>query len=211
MYLDVNKPLIWTCARKVQTKKIVKSNKSIWRKYSVLNFFPVQKLIFGHFENCKPKFFFVKLIYLISRVFLAWTFFNFLANWYWGYPKPGFWEHNRSATNHDTKTSGKTLMVGRGHISHFNFYETFELSFGKFLHAHVYYYLLAYNMFCNNLSIIRYYIFSTLYFFLQQKWRVLWKYIFNSPNNFYPFLPTLKMKISSWFKNVEKKRVTWKK
>ena len=27
------------------------------------------------------KNFFVKLIYLISRVFLAWTFFNFLAHW----------------------------------------------------------------------------------------------------------------------------------
>ena len=41
-----------------------------------LNIFPVQKLIFGHFWNCKKwilvtKFFFVKLIYLISRVFLA--------------------------------------------------------------------------------------------------------------------------------------------
>ena len=47
----------------------------------VLNFFPVQKLIFGHFWNGKKwnlaKFFFVKLIYLIAWVFLAWTFFKF--------------------------------------------------------------------------------------------------------------------------------------
>ena len=47
----------------------------------VLNFFPVQKLILGHFWNCKKwklvKKFFVKLIYLISRVFLACTFFRF--------------------------------------------------------------------------------------------------------------------------------------
>ena len=45
---------------------------------AVLNFFPVQKLISGHFWNCKKKGiwskeFFVKLIYLSSRVFLAWT------------------------------------------------------------------------------------------------------------------------------------------
>ena len=41
-------------------------------------------MIFGHFWNCKEwnlvtkKF--VKLTYLISRVFLAWTFLNFLAH-----------------------------------------------------------------------------------------------------------------------------------
>ena len=44
----------------------------------ILNFFPVEKLIFG---NCKKmefgqKHFFVKLIYSISWVFLAWTFFS---------------------------------------------------------------------------------------------------------------------------------------
>ena len=42
-------------------------------------------MIFGHFWNCKKwnlakKNFFLKLIYLISQVFLAWTFLNFLAN-----------------------------------------------------------------------------------------------------------------------------------
>ena len=52
---------------------------------TVLNFFLVQKLIFGHFLKLQKmefgrKFFFMKLIYLISRVFLAWTFFNFLAH-----------------------------------------------------------------------------------------------------------------------------------
>ena len=47
----------------------------------VLNFFPVQNMIFGHFCNGQKwilvKKFLVKLIYLISRVFLAWTFFIF--------------------------------------------------------------------------------------------------------------------------------------
>ena len=46
--------------------------------------FPSSKLIFGHFRNRKKwnlakKIFFMKLICLISRVFLVWTFFNFLA------------------------------------------------------------------------------------------------------------------------------------
>ena len=48
---------------------------------AVLNFFPVQKFIFGHFWNCKKwnlvKKKLVKLIYLISQVFSAWTFFKF--------------------------------------------------------------------------------------------------------------------------------------
>ena len=48
--------------------------------WAVLNFFPVQKLILCHFRNCKKwnlvKINYVKLIYLISRVFLAWTFLN---------------------------------------------------------------------------------------------------------------------------------------
>ena len=51
---------------------------------AILNFFPVQKLIFGHFRNFKKwilvKKNFVKLIYLITRVFLAWTCLNFLAH-----------------------------------------------------------------------------------------------------------------------------------
>ena len=46
---------------------------------AVLNFFPVQKLIFSHFLNCKKwklaKKNFVKLIYLISRVFFGLDFF----------------------------------------------------------------------------------------------------------------------------------------
>ena len=45
------------------------------------HFFPVQKLIFGHFWNCKiwnlAKKNFMKLIYLISQVFLARTFLIF--------------------------------------------------------------------------------------------------------------------------------------
>ena len=37
--------------KKVQGKKLAKSNKSIFfREIAFLNFFPVQKLIFGHFE-----------------------------------------------------------------------------------------------------------------------------------------------------------------
>ena len=66
----------------------MKSNKS--KKFlreiaflAVLNFFPVQKLIFDHFWNHKKwnlgKKNFLKLIYLISQAFLAWTFLNFLA------------------------------------------------------------------------------------------------------------------------------------
>ena len=38
--------------KKVQAKKLVKSNKSFFREIvflAVLNFFPVQKLVFGHF------------------------------------------------------------------------------------------------------------------------------------------------------------------
>ena len=72
--------------------------------------------------------------------------------------------HTYSVTiKHDMKTSGKTLMVGRGHISHFNFlYETFlnfsseEISFSHALRMLSYYYYLLTICFCNNLSIIRY-------------------------------------------------------
>ena len=75
----------------IEAKKLVKSNKSkTFREIvflAVLNIFPVQKLIFGHFWNCKKwnlvKTKFVKLIYLISRVFLAWTFFKF-SGLLWG-------------------------------------------------------------------------------------------------------------------------------
>ena len=49
----------------------------------VFNFFPVQKLILVIFEIAKNGIWsnnvFVKLIYLISRVFFVWTFLNFLA------------------------------------------------------------------------------------------------------------------------------------
>ena len=51
--------LVWRTRKfkKVQAKKLVKSNKSIFFReiafFAVLNFFPVQKLIFGHFWNCK--------------------------------------------------------------------------------------------------------------------------------------------------------------
>ena len=53
-------------------------NKKFFREIpflAVLNFFHVQKVIFGHVWNCKKwvlvkKIFFVKLIYLISRDFL---------------------------------------------------------------------------------------------------------------------------------------------
>ena len=62
--------------KEVQPKKLVDMKSIITRIFfheiaflEVLNFFPVQKLIFGHFWNCKKHF--VKLIYLISRVFLA--------------------------------------------------------------------------------------------------------------------------------------------
>ena len=64
----------------------MQSNKSFFCEIAflaVLNFFPGQKLIFGHFWNCKKmefgKRFFVKLIYLISWILFAWTFLNFLA------------------------------------------------------------------------------------------------------------------------------------
>ena len=65
-------------------KKLVKSNKSIFifceiGFLAVLNFFLVQKLIFGHFWNGKKlvlvENFFREIDYLISWFFLAWTFF----------------------------------------------------------------------------------------------------------------------------------------
>ena len=69
--------------KKSPGKKLVKSN--ITKKIReiaflvVLNYFPVQKLIFGHFWNCEKwnlvkKNLFVKLIYLIRQVFLPGLF-----------------------------------------------------------------------------------------------------------------------------------------
>ena len=74
--------------KKVQANQFVKSNesKNFCREIAFLavwNFFLVQKLIFGHFWNCKKwnlvKKNFVKLIYLIARGFF-WTFLKFLAH-----------------------------------------------------------------------------------------------------------------------------------
>ena len=67
----------------------MKSNKS--KKFlceiaflAVLNFFPVQKLIFGHFWNCKKWNSAKKKNHEIDlfdfTCFLAWTFLNFLAH-----------------------------------------------------------------------------------------------------------------------------------
>ena len=73
--------------KKVQAKKLVKSNiyyNNFFREIAflaVLKIFPVQKLIFEIAKNgFWSKNFFVKLIYLISPVFLAWNFLNFLAH-----------------------------------------------------------------------------------------------------------------------------------
>ena len=66
--------------KRSRQKKLVKSNKSISQKkfhgkYSVLSFFPVQKIDFWPFLKLQKMDFgqkkFVKLIYLIPRVFLA--------------------------------------------------------------------------------------------------------------------------------------------
>ena len=51
---------------------------------SVLNFFQVQKLIFGYFVNRKKWILVKKIIREIdSTSFLAWTFLNFLAHCVW--------------------------------------------------------------------------------------------------------------------------------
>ena len=63
--------------KKVQAKKPAKS-KFFFLEIAflaVLNFFPVQKLIFGH--EIWSKIFFVKLIYLISRIFWPGLFLIF--------------------------------------------------------------------------------------------------------------------------------------
>ena len=68
--------------KKFQAKKTREINfffmkSHFWQFY--VNYFPVQKLILGHFWNFKNwnlvKKILVKLIFFISRVFLAWTFF----------------------------------------------------------------------------------------------------------------------------------------
>ena len=67
--------------KKVQAKKLMKSNISIFLReiafLAVSNFFPVQKLIFGHFWNCN---FSSNWFIWLHDFFLAWTFFNFLAH-----------------------------------------------------------------------------------------------------------------------------------
>ena len=62
--------------KKVQAKKLAKSNKShsFFVKLAILNFFPVQNIFLAMFEMAKIGIWlkkFVKLVYLISRVFLA--------------------------------------------------------------------------------------------------------------------------------------------
>ena len=75
--------------KKVQATKLVKSNESkkIFREIAllaVLNFFLVQKLIFGHFSNSKKlnlaKNIFHEIdLFDFTCFFFAWTFVNFLA------------------------------------------------------------------------------------------------------------------------------------
>ena len=75
--------------KKSRPKKLVKSNRKInffsWNCISSsFKLFPSSKNDFWPFLKLQKmefgqKIFFVKLIYLISRVFLAWTFLNFLA------------------------------------------------------------------------------------------------------------------------------------
>ena len=65
---------------KVQAKKLVKSNCNS----GSFKLFPTSKIDFWLFLKLQKmdfgqKNFFLRLIYLISRVFLAWTFLNFLA------------------------------------------------------------------------------------------------------------------------------------
>ena len=76
--------------KKVQAKKLVKSNKSIFFFREIafvadLNFFPSSKIDFWTFLKLQKngiwsKILFVKLIYLISRDFWPGLFLNFLAH-----------------------------------------------------------------------------------------------------------------------------------
>ena len=67
--------------KKVQAKKLVKSNKSIFFReiafLAVLTIFPVQKLIFGHFLNCK-KWNLVKKIFREIDLFDFTSFFDWI-------------------------------------------------------------------------------------------------------------------------------------
>ena len=75
--------------KKVQAKKLVKSNKAKKFFFREIAFWQFQSFsqfknwFLAIFEMAKngiwSKKFFVKLFYLISRVFMAWTFSNFLA------------------------------------------------------------------------------------------------------------------------------------
>ena len=66
--------------KKSRSKKLVKSNKS---KYffceiaflAVLNFFPVQKLIFGHFWNCKK--------WNLGKQIFSWNWFIWFYEFFW--------------------------------------------------------------------------------------------------------------------------------
>ena len=75
----------------VQAKKLVKSNK--WKIIlcniaflAVLNFFPVQKLIFGHFWNCKKwnlvKIKFLEIDLFDFTIFFGLDFFKFSLAYY---------------------------------------------------------------------------------------------------------------------------------
>ena len=73
--------------KKSKAKKLVKSNKSFFCEIAflaVLNFFLVQKLIFGHFWNCKKcnlvKRKFREIESFDFTSFFALDFFNFLAH-----------------------------------------------------------------------------------------------------------------------------------
>ena len=75
--------------KKSKQKKFVKSNKAkhFFREIAflvVLNFFPVQKLIFSHFEIAKngiwPNKKFREIDLFDFTSFLVWTFLNFLSH-----------------------------------------------------------------------------------------------------------------------------------
>ena len=71
--------------KKVQAKKLVKSNKSSFFSreiafLAVLNFSPVQILIFGQFWSCKKRESGQNWFLWFHDFFLVWTFLNFLAH-----------------------------------------------------------------------------------------------------------------------------------
>ena len=78
--------------KKVRAKKLVKSNKSktFFREIAflaVLNFFPVQELIFGHFWNCEKWNLVEKIIHEIDNIwfheFFGLDFFKFSGLLWW--------------------------------------------------------------------------------------------------------------------------------